>query len=82
MNAVGGFSDNEERKLKEGWEQARIIYTAIANQNARSAKRPDKLLPFPWDNKGELPEGDVLAELKKEMDIKNKAIRDGNKDSS
>jgi hypothetical protein len=81
-NAVDGFLKREEIRTRENWEQARIIYTGIANQHARSAKKPESLIPFPWDNEGELPEEDVLAELKKEMDKKNKEIRDGNKDSS
>ena len=69
-NAVEGYFEAEDRRTKEQWEQTRLIYSAVENKPVYGykikAKRPDKLLPFPWENEGKAPDEDVLKKLKEE----------------
>ncbi len=71
-NAVEGFFEGEERRMKEGWEQTRIIVGYLANQHAKHPKPFNKVLPLPWDNETKVSEQDI-KELKEEL----KRMQDG-----
>jgi hypothetical protein len=76
FNAVGGFVQREETKLKESWEQTRIILTAVVNKPVYGYKhRPQdakKVLPLPWDNETVEVTQEDLDRLKQEMREHNK----------
>jgi len=72
-----GFVDSEDRKIKEDWEQTRIIVGYLANQNARHPKPFNKVLPLPWDENDEADQ-ETVDKLKKHMEEENKKILDGN----
>lgn len=85
-NAVEGYFNKKESENKEQWEQTRLIYAAVINKPVYGYKinprKPNKLLPFPWDNDSGVPDKDELEELRKDMEETNKKIRDGHKHSS
>jgi hypothetical protein len=70
-NAIEGYYEREERHNREAWEQTRIIYAAILNKPVYGYKirhkTPAKLLPFPWDNEGKIPDKDELEQLRQEV---------------
>ena len=80
-NAIEGYFEGEEQKVRESWEQTRIIVGYLANQNAKHPKPFNKILPLPWDNNTKTTEAD-LDELRRHMEAENKKIRDGIKDSN
>ena len=77
-NAVEGFFEGEERRMKDGWEQTRTLYTGIVNQYAKRPQRGDKLLPFPWDENSTSADKETIERLKQHMEEENKKISDGN----
>ena len=76
-NAVNGFFEGENEKVREDWEQTRMIVGLLANQNQKHPKAFDKILPFPWDEKVEADQ-DTVERLKKHMEEANKKLEDGN----
>lgn len=75
FNAVGGFVEREETKLKEGWEQTRLILAEIRSKPGYLQKfrpvEPKRMLPLPWDNETIEVTQDDLDRLKKEMQEHN-----------
>lgn len=70
-NAVEGFFEGEERRMKEDWERTRIVVGYLANQHAKHPKPFNKVLPFPWDNeKANVTESD-LEFLRQDMKKRN-----------
>ena len=66
-NAIEGYIERDNRRNQESWEQTRILYAAIQNKPVYgfriNPKQPNKWLPFPWDNKGEIPDEETLKQL-------------------
>ena len=70
-NAVEGYYEAENRKLKESWEQTRTIVSVIANKPVYGYKNRPKvakqLLPFPWDDEtGSVPTDEELRQLRED----------------
>jgi hypothetical protein len=74
-NAVDGYLEKEEKSDRESWEQTRLIYAAIMNKPVWgyriNPKKPQSLLPLPWDNKdlggkNSKVDQDLLNELRRE----------------
>jgi hypothetical protein len=79
FNAVGGFVNREESKLKESWEQTRLILAEVRNKPVYGYKiRPvvaKQMMPFPWEEPD--VDKDTIEKLKQHMQEHN-----GNKNSS
>lgn len=71
VNAVGGFFDREQAKIKEQWEQIRWMGAVVASKPVYGYKikpiSPIKMLPLPWDTDTELPDKDTLEDLRNKM---------------
>lgn len=70
-NAIGGYFEAEQRRVKESWEQTRLILSSIASKPVYGyrikPKDPKQLLPFPWDNDGgAIPDKEELERLRAE----------------
>ena len=78
-NAVEGFYKAESRRLREGWEQTRIIISFIANKPTYGVKQrsqePKKLLPLPWDDEAAEIEKEVIDSVKKRIEDLNNGIK-------
>ena len=81
FNAVGGFVNREESKLKESWEQTRFILAEVRNKPVYGYKiRPvvaKQMMPFPWEESTTNIDKDTIEKLKQHMQEHN-----GNKNSS
>lgn len=57
MTGVRTSREHIEAQYKAGWEQARLIYSTMVNyiraqgKHPGPAKRPEQLMPFPWDSR-------------------------------
>lgn len=72
--------EREETKLKEGWEQTRLIIAEIRSKPVYGYKiKPvsdaRKMMPFPWDSESKEVDEDTLDELRKHMEEHNKKVR-------
>ena len=72
--------DREETKLKEGWEQARVIFTAIENKPVYGHKirryKASKLMPFPWDINTADVSQETIDKLKDDIKRRNRHGKD------
>jgi hypothetical protein len=79
FNAVGGFVEREEVKLKESWEQTRLIIAEIRSKpvymyKIKQVADVKRMMPFPWDEQGIEVTQEDLDRLKKEMHEHNSKI--------
>lgn len=79
--AAISFYKAEEQRMRDCWEQTRIIsfFAVSPHINQRKARlTPHKLLPFPWDNTKETIGTDSRSKDElKERFLQLKAARDG-----
>lgn len=70
-NAVKGFFEGDNERIKESWEQTRVVAGYLANQNAKRPKSFKKILPLPWDEDTPDVDTETIERLKKHMKEEN-----------
>ena len=77
-NKLRGFQQLYELKSRDNWERSRLLASTLLMPHTKKGKgiAPQKLWPFDWDKKPEIPER-ISAERIKYIDDKRKLIKDG-----
>ena len=86
FNAVGGFVDKEEAKIKESWEQTRLIITVIQNKPVYGYKNrvqdAKKILPLPWDTEKVKIDKEEIESVKDAINAMNNGFKDSSEFNS
>lgn len=72
--------EREETKLKESWEQTRLIISEIRSKPVYGYKiKPvsdvRKMMPFPWDVQETKVDEETLEMLRRDMEERNKTLQ-------
>ena len=49
-NKMIGYSEREELKMQNHWEQTRMIVHSCLSPHLKRKMKPAEILPFDWDN--------------------------------
>lgn len=49
FNAVQGFNEAEENRMKDEWERARLVAYYAVSPYLKDGKTMERVIPLPWD---------------------------------